>query len=410
MVTPMLPYPETPSAGPLGMYGTLSLLREQHQVTLATFAGPDHAEQAAIERLRASGVDLHAIWRMAPAGMARWQWRWRLGRGWLRGTRPLRALEFADRTMQQLLNRLLADRRFDLIQIEDNAMAGYDYKLGIPTVLTEHEVRYYAERRGDDDASAHRSTPQQLFAAGERRRWRRYQAAVWQRFDRVQVFTPRDAAAICAIAPAVAPRLRVNPFGVALPPGTDQSCTVDNTIVFVGGFNHWPNVDAALWLGNEIMPLLRASRPGVHLSIVGSQPPPSVRQLAATDITVTGRVPSVEPYLKQAALVLAPLRSGGGMRMKVLQAMALGKAVVTTPLGAEGLAVAGHATPLVIAESALEIADKVAHLLAAPDQRRTLECQARAFVEEHHSLAAYGRRLAEIYDQLLCESSNMRQA
>jgi glycosyltransferase involved in cell wall biosynthesis len=174
-------------------------------------------------------------------------------------------------------------------------------------------------------------------------------------------------------------------------------------IVFVGGFNHWPNVDAALWLGNEIMPLLRASRPGVHLWLVGSQPPPSVQQLAAADITVTGRVPSVEPYLERAALVLAPLRRGGGMRMKVLQAMALGKAVVTTPLGAEGLALAGQPAPLAIAESAPELAARVTDLLAEPDERHALGRQARAFVEEHHSLAAYGRRLTAIYDQLLCE-------
>jgi glycosyltransferase involved in cell wall biosynthesis len=199
--------------------------------------------------------------------------------------------------------------------------------------------------------------------------------------------------------------LRVNPFGVALQASALHSCAVDNTMGFVGGFNHWPNVDAALWLGNEIMPLLRASRPGVHLSIVGSQPPPSVQQLATADISVTGRVPAVEPYLEQAALVLAPLRTGGGMRMKVLQAMALGKAVVTTALGAEGLSVAGHPTPLALAESAPEFAARAADLLAAPGERHTLERQARAFVEEHHSLAAYGRRLAAIYDQLLCESS-----
>jgi glycosyltransferase involved in cell wall biosynthesis len=407
MVTPMLPHPKAHSAGPLSMYDTLSLLRERHQVTLATFAGPDLAELAAIEQLRASGADLHAIWRTAPAGLARWQWRWQLGRGWLRGTQPLRALEFADQAMQQLLDRLLAERQFDLIQIEDNAMAGYDYKRGIPTMLIEHEVRNVAEQHGQD-ASARTAGRPPLFAAGERRRWLRYQAAVWQRFDRVQVFTPRDAAAVCAIAPAVAPRLRINPFGVAIPPVPDYSCVVENTIVFVGGFNHWPNVDAALWLGNEIMPLLRASRAGIHLSIVGSQPPPSVRQLATADITVTGRVPAVEPYLKQAALVLAPLRIGGGMRMKVLQAMALGKAVVTTPLGAEGLAVAGRPTPLVLAESAPELAARVTELLSAPGERRTLERQARAFAEDHFSLAAYGRRLEAIYDQLLCERANGR--
>jgi glycosyltransferase involved in cell wall biosynthesis len=270
-------------------------------------------------------------------------------------------------------------------------------------VLTELVVRQFAVGGG---AYRPQGAGQRLlFAAAELGRWGVYNALVWQRFDRVQVFTPRDAAAIRALAPAVAPRLRINPFGIALPPRAEPDRAVENTIVFVGGFNHSPNVDAAIWLGSEIMPLLRASRPGIHLSIVGSQPPPSVLQLAAADISVTGRVPAVEPYLERAALVVAPLRTGGGMRMKVLQSMAIGKAVVTTALGAEGLAMAGHQTPLAIAESAPEIAATISELLAAPDKRRMLENRARAFVDEHHSLAAYGRRLTAIYDQLLCEQA-----
>ena len=398
MVTPMLPYAEAPSAGPLSMYGILSTLRSRHEVTLATFAGPEPAERVAIERLRETGLDIHVVWRPEPSGIRRWTRRWRLLRGWLRATQPLRALEFVVPEMQRLLDRLGDERAFDLIQVEDNAMASYRYPSDIPRVLTEHEVRVPSPA-GDTGQGLARISRGVLRTA-EWRRWRAYQRAVWRRFDRIQVFTPRDAHAVHIIAPEVTDRVRVNPFGVCVPAEPDLSREEAESVVFVGGFVHRPNVDAALWLGYEILPLLRTRRPGIRLFIVGDQPPEAVRALAGDDIVVTGRVPAVEPFLERAAVVLAPVRLGGGMRMKVLQAMALGKAVVTTPLGAEGLAPGSGSIPLQIGHDAVELADATLELLAAPEARLALGRRARAFVAEHLSWMSYGRRLEAIYAEL----------
>src|SRR5207248_11047683 len=116
-----------------------------------------------------------------------------------------------------------------------------------------------------------------------------------------------------------------------------------------------------------------------------------------------GGVPTVEPSLAGAAVVLAPLRTGGGMRLKVLQAMAHGKAVVTTPLGAEGLAVAGCEPPLVIARDAEELAHGTAELLGAGAARRRLGAAARAFVARHHGWSAYRERLETLYQELAAE-------
>jgi glycosyltransferase involved in cell wall biosynthesis len=179
---------------------------------------------------------------------------------------------------------------------------------------------------------------------------------VWRHFDRIQVFSSRDAEVIRRVAPELGQRVRINPFGIVLPHASDPSLEDPHSIVFVGGFSHQPNVDAAMWLGGEIMPLLRQYSPGVKLSLVGSYPPTDVQGLACEDIVVTGRVPTVEPYIVRAAVVLAPLRSGGGMRMKVLQAMALGKPVVTTLRGSEGLTFATEQPPVIIAEDAEGIA------------------------------------------------------
>jgi glycosyltransferase involved in cell wall biosynthesis len=380
------------------MYGQLIALAARHEVTLVTLAGADPAEKKAIDGLQASGITVHYIWRSWPSGIELWRRRGRDTIGWLRGGRPLRTLQFFEPSMQHLLDQLLCKPQFDLLQIEDNAMANYNYRTRIPTVFTEHEVRSTLLSGCQDRGKI--GWIQWALGEAERRRWQAYQLTVWRRFDRIQVFTPRDAAVIRTMDPELAERVRVNPFGVEVPAEADPNCEKPGTVVFAGGFGHPPNIDAALWLGHEIMPPLRTLRPGIKLIIVGSYPTKAVRALAGDDITVTGCVPAVEPFLERAAVVIAPLRTGGGMRVKVLQAMALGKAVVTTPLGAEGLAVACCQLPLAIAKNAEEIASTTATLLAADEARHALGRRARAYVAEHYSWSAYGQRLEKIYAEL----------
>lgn len=442
MVTPMLPYPRAVNAGPLVMYHHLAAIGHRHEVILATFAGPDPCESQALDELRASGINVRAVWRQRPSPMVR-RWKqlgsltpmpdsseWTRGpepsvsnrntspRGssplgqlkrrfqqvvyWTRGNRPLRTLQFWDPRMQQLLTELLRNNRFEAIDVHDIAMGQYHYEGWIPMLLTDHEVRHDLLGPPGLPLPPNRWAEWRMSEL-DRRRWARYQPVVWRRFDRIQVFTARDSEAIGRMTPELMDRVRVNPFGVDLPKPTDPSPQDNSMLVFVGGFCHPPNVDAALWLGNEIMPLIHARHPGARLAIVGSSPPPEVQALAGDHIIVTGRVPAVEPYLEKAAVVLAPVRIGGGMRLKVLQAMALGKAVVTTPLGAEGLAATAQQPPLVIAKDEVGIATATVALLAADSQRRTLGERARAFVAEHHGWSTYAQRLATIYSELIDE-------
>jgi glycosyltransferase involved in cell wall biosynthesis len=377
------------------MYGQLAYLAARHQVTLATFI--DHGEMGAVDALRATGIDVHSVARCRPHGIELWKRRSRDTTGWLRGGRPLRALQFFDTQMQQLLNRLLSSGQFDLLQVEDNAMGNYCYPSQIPAVFTEHEVR---PARSDSESAGSTRWIDKPLVKAEGRRWEEYQRAVWRSFDRIQAFTPRDAHAIKSIAPDVADRVRINPFGFDIGKPPDPEREDSGTIAFLGGFGHAPNVDAALWLARDIMPPLRELRPGIRLTIVGSNPTKAIGALAGDDITVTGRVPAVESFLERAAVVLAPLRTGGGMRVKVLHAMALGRPVVTTPVGAEGLAVPGSDLPLVVAKNAAEIAHATATLLGSVDMRRSIGIRAQLYVREHFSWAAYGRRLEQIYAEL----------
>ena len=377
---PLLPHPAATAGGALVIFGQIEALARRHQVTLVCFGGASPTDRAGLEVLARLGIKVHCVWREPERGLAVLRRRSRLAARWLAGRDPLRPLKVYDRRVQAELDEAARGGRFDLVHVDDNAMGQYRYPPGVPSVLTEQDVRA--------------ADGEPLLEAA---RWRRYQRAVWRRFDRVQVYTDRDAAGIGRLAPDLIGRIRVNPFGVMLGPLPDAAAERENELVFVGGFQHPPNVDAACWLAREILPLIRARHDSVHLTIVGANPPSAVRALASHQITVTGFVPEVDPFLDRAAVVVAPLRTGSGMRVKLLQALARGKAVVTTPLGAAGVAPEG---PLLVAGSAPELADAVVSLLGDPDARRALGVRARAFVMQYHTWGGFADRLAAIYREL----------
>jgi len=398
MVTPMPPQPQAPGAIPLVLHAELVGLMPRHQMTLITISGLEPGEQEAVNTLRAAGLDIHAVQRLQPHGLQQWQRRWRLSTKWLGGKFPWRTVWFLELEVQRILDHLLVKKKFDLVIVEDNAMGVYTYRTTTPLLFTEHEVR---RPRPIDRAGLHRSDILHwILNETDWARWPRYQRSVWQKFDRIQVFTQRDAEAICTLAPNLAKRVRVNPFGIEIPPLSDFEAQEQNTILFVGNFTHAPNVDAALWLAKEIMPLLRDVWPGIKLWLIGIYPPPEVKALACNDILVTGPVPEIEPYFARATLVVAPVRIGGGMRMKVLQAMALGKAIVTTSRGKDGLVVDGQQPPLVTANDTIGFAQAVVRLLSDKNARKELGQQARVYVETNFSPQAYANRIEAIYTEM----------
>ena len=398
MVTPMPPQPQAPGAIPLVLYAELMGLLPRHQVTLLTVAGHEPGEHDAIERLLSAGIDVRAIRRTEPVGIKRWQRRWRLASLWLGGKLPWRTVWFWEPGVQHLLDDLLAKEAFDLVIVEDNAMGAYTYKTSLPLLFTEHEVR--RPRLIDSSALRRGDFYRWMLKESDWARWTGYQRSVWQRFDRIQVFTRRDADAIARISPELASRVRVNPFGIQLPDALDASAEQQDTLLFTGNYTHAPNVDAALWLGMEFMPRLRAVRSGIKLWLVGIYPPHEVKALACDDILVTGPVPDIEPYFARAALVVAPLHIGGGMRMKVLQAMALGKAVLTTSRGADGLTLNGHQPPLVTADDPTAFSAAILRLLSDEFTRHQLGMNAHSYVADNFSSHAYANRIEVIYAEM----------
>jgi polysaccharide biosynthesis protein PslH len=392
----MPPRREAPGAIPLVLHAALSGLRARHEVTLVTAYGDEAGELEAVADLRRDGVEVHAVDRRTPAdAAARRRRRVRLARAWASGRDPWRTVWFAAPELQGILDELSTRQRFDVVAVEDNSMGRFRLPAAVPSVLTEHEVR----RPRPIDL---RPAPPIAFArkaVGELdwRRWPRYQRDVWARFDRLQVFTQRDAKRMRELAPALAGRIDVNPFGVDVGAPVPVANEQPGSLLFVGNFTHPPNRDAATWLVQEIMPRLRRRVPGVELRIAGGGDD-SVSMLGGSDVRVLGEVDEIADELARAAVVVAPIRTGGGMRMKVLHALASGKPVVTTPRGAAGLNVGESDPPLVVADDAAAFAERTAELLCDAEARRALGARARAYVLEQHTPDAFARRLEAVYE------------
>jgi polysaccharide biosynthesis protein PslH len=264
-----------------------------------------------------------------------------------------------------------------------------------PRVLVQHEPGTTAALV---TGRAHKSAGR-LLPYLDRLAWRRFEPAVMKQVQTVVVFTERDQRALAALRTST-PIARIG-FGT-IPPerALDPLGQPPLSLLFVGNFVHAPNVDAAERLVRDIFPRLQAHFPALLLYIVGSHPPPSLANLASTHVRITGHVPDVRPYLDRAAVVVLPVRLGGGMRVKAVEALAAGKAIVASPLAVEGLDLA-HEKQCLLATSDEEFAQAVARLLREPELRSHLAKAARAWACANLGWARPVSDYQGLYDRLL---------
>jgi glycosyltransferase involved in cell wall biosynthesis len=227
---------------------------------------------------------------------------------------------------------------------------------------------------------------------------RRFEARSYRRADRVVVVTADDRRALLALAPDLA--VDVIPNGVDVPPAVTYERR-PGTIAFHGVMSYPPNVLAAVCLAHEVLPLVRRSLPGAEAVIIGRDPSPEVRELAAIDgVTVTGAVDDVFAWIGGADVYACPVTTGTGIKNKVLEAMAAGAACVATPLAVQGLDVASG-REYVEAVDPSAMADAIVRLLGDDAGRARLGAAARAHVTAAHSWDAVARDYGAAYEQVV---------
>jgi polysaccharide biosynthesis protein PslH len=298
----------------------------------------------------------------------------------------------AARRFRGELVQILATERIDVVHVRQLPMAAYAGALGrTPRLLELVDAETLAATRRRSGRL--RSSIRHIVARAVERQ-------ALASFPVVTVVAEPDAAALRALRDGS--RVEVIPNGVdvnAFRPRPDLD-VVPDSIVFVGAMSFPPNMEAVAWFVAEVLPLLHAARPSVHFSIVGRDPSPAVRELAANPaVTVTGQVDDVRPHLARAAVVVAPMVSGSGIKNKILEAMAMQRPVVATPLAAEGLA-AVRDRDFLIAGSPAEFAGAVAALLADPDRASSVAAAGRALVTERYTWEACAARYAALYAEL----------
>jgi sugar transferase (PEP-CTERM/EpsH1 system associated) len=307
---------------------------------------------------------------------------------------PYAVARYRSRALRDGIRELCAASDVDVVVCDFLAPSlNVPDRLGKPTVLFQHNVEAMIWER---HATVAKHPVKRAYMRRQWQRMLRHEQSECARFDHVIAVSPEDAAVF---------RDR---FGVPdvshVPTGVDtayfrpsgQVERQPHEIVFTGSMDWMPNVDAIRWFVDDILPLVRARVPDVTLSVVGRNPPASIRTLADDPaITVTGSVPDVRPYIERAAAFIVPIRIGGGTRLKIFEAMAMERPVVSTTIGAEGLPVRDGVDAL-LADTPEAFADAIIRLLLDPALASRIGDAAASAVRAEYGWDRVAARFADI--------------
>ena len=390
-VTSRLPFP--PREGhQLRAWHVLRALASKHEVTLLSFQRRDdlpdeaatlHAAMARVETFRIPGE----------------RSRGALARAVLRGTltpTPFLVAKYDSPALRARLSALARDAdlvHFDMLPLIAHADCVPD---GVPIALNAHNVehRLLAARAGIETRPWARR-----FLSGQVDRLRAFERRACERADAVLACSQVDAQGLRELVPDCNVHVVAN--GVDLETNRPAAHAPDaERLVFVGQMGWFPNRDGVDWFLREVFPRILARRPTARFELVGKAEGFEVPANVRANVDLAGFVDDLRPHVHDASVYVVPLRAGSGTRLKVLEAMALGKAIVTTTIGSEGIALR-HGRSALYADDAEAFAESVLSLLQSPERTTALGIQARRLAEDEYGWDAIGTRLLRAYEPLL---------
>ena len=396
LLSPDIPFPSESGAA-IRNWGIISgLAAAGHEVTLLSFADRalDARSEPLLERCRA----VHSI-ALPKRG---------------KGARLIQLItsnsadmesRLASSQFETALRKLLRTESYEIVQFCGLELGGY-----LDAILTEKggaKVIYDALNAEADlqrvianvDSRSFRRLPATLYSRAQAGRLARFEERICRRADAVIAVSDEDRALLTryAGAPITVMSNGIHAEGYRPPP---ENRRARQQLVFTGKMDYRPNVDAIEWFCAQALPLARQHLPEIQLKVVGRNPHPRLLALAETgDFQLTGWVESVLPYLQEAALYVVPLRMGSGTRLKILQAMAAGCAVVSTSIGAAGLNQRAREA-IVIADDASAFAAAVVKLLGDENRRKRMGELAQRQARAHYDWQALMPTLLELYVRL----------
>ena len=297
--------------------------------------------------------------------------------------------------------------RPDILQIEGIEMAPYFFALREEAawgrvIYDAHNAETLLQQRAARaDVRRPKRWPAALYSAIQTAKLHRYEQKLLQAVDGVAAVSEPDARYLQAMAPHTPIRVVSNGVDLALyDPHESFSPVCEGPgphLVFTGKMDFRPNVDAALWLSEEVLPELRALGVNAHFWVVGRNPHARLQALAGRqDVSITGAVPDVRPYILQSDVYVVPLLAGGGTRFKILESLALARPVVSTRLGADGIPVQ-DGVHLALADSPADFARRIADLLREREKAADMGRRGRVFIQQHYSWDAIVPELERLY-------------
>jgi len=397
-----LPYP--PIAGDkIRVYNLIRRVARHHEVSLAALVGTNENAEA-VEHMREFCFRVET-------GIKRPRHRLKHLPGLLRYLMAGIPLEFSVRYSKKLatkIRELTSQVDFDIVQVEHSHMAPYLSSLfpgkRYKRILSLHNIIFQQYGQISRISVKTEGRLRSRLYSWQMSRWEPRCAS---QFDLCVTVSEPDRRLLLAANPDL--RVEVVPNGVdahKYQPLASEKFSRPS-LLLIGSMSYAPCVDAAIYFCNQILPHIQRALGQVQVWIVGANPVPKVRALAGGDVYVTGRVEDVVPYYQRCAASVVPLRAGGGTRLKILEAMALGRPVVSTAIGCQGLDVC-NGEHLLIADSPEAFAAKTVQLIKEADLARRIVTNARELVVNHYDWDAIAGHLLQIYDELAgpCDASS----
>jgi sugar transferase (PEP-CTERM/EpsH1 system associated) len=401
ILTPQLPYPPQALTGfsqgtTIRNFNLIAGLRRRHTVDLLTFhtltaAGGPELLRPYCEQVLTAPQPARSLSKRALDTLLR--------------KAPDMALRLEAPVMHARLAELLRDHRYDILQIEGIEMAPYALALEPAArprlIFDDHNAEYVLQKRAfATDARQPRRWVGAVYSLIQWQKLTIYERRICRAADKVVAVSETDRQALQQLAPGL--EVTVVPNGVDLDfyrPGVTPPAPGlgPHSLVFTGKMDFRPNVDAVLWFVDEVLPLVTSRLSDARFYVVGQSPHPRLAPLADhAAIVITGRVPDTRPYIAGAGVYVIPLRIGGGTRLKVLEAMAMGQAIVSTRLGCDGFPFQ-DGREVRFADSPEAFAETVVRLLQSREQAEALGSAARTYVEANYGWDVIVPRLEALY-------------
>lgn len=390
-LSPTVPYPLT-DGGRIRVYNLLKQIAQDNEVTLLALE-TQPTDIDSITRIQQNGITVHLVEHLHT--LPRVSLNTLLSA--LIRRQPITVARYNVSTYRKKLQELLVSESFDIVHYEMFHTAQFHTESDLPSVLSQQNVDSSIWHRLTDETS---NIFYKFAYWTQQIAFKRYERVLSSKFDAVTCTSEIDAAIFERHCPNDI--VKVIPNGVDVTHFTPDFESEDTAhLIYIGSMDWYPNEDAVSFFADEVLPIIRESVQDVQFTIVGGNPSEHVQRLADRNgIVVTGRVPEIKPYFSAATVFVVPLRIGSGTRLKILEALAMGKAVVSTTVGAEGLSLQ-NGEEIMIADEPNDFAAAVIQLLTDPTLRKKIGQNGRKRVEQDYDWQNIGKKLLSVYESIV---------